>query len=111
MKTNKNYPQYIFSGSINMIIGGTDSNDDYNSDAQIVNLSNETRTCNNFPDYPIAMSYATGAIVQGQPIVCGGLSYPNYYSECYKYSKGTSISDVRFFLEGGSVKQNWTKSD
>merc|ERR1739844_569996 len=34
------------------------------------------------------MGAATGAIVSGQPIVCGGESsgYPNYHSECYKYT-------------------------
>ena len=83
-----------------MIVGGG-----YKSDAQIVDLSNQTRSCNNFQDYPIAMSSATGAIVSGQPIVCGGYEdteQENYYSECYKYSKGTSsINDVLFFLFGG----------
>ena len=91
-----------------MIVGGYDS-DDY-SDAQIVDLSNQTRSCNNFQDYPIAMEGATGAIVLGQPIVCGGWS-GSAHSECYKYSKGTSINDVQFFFLGGRVKQNWTKSD
>jgi hypothetical protein len=80
-----------FSGSINMIVGGTDRDRNYYSDAQIVNLSNETSTCNNFPDYPIAISYATGAIVSGHPIICGGWSVEsNAHSECYHHSKATN---------------------
>ena len=107
MCENQSKPFSIhFSGPINLIIGGNDDFDDYydyyyNDDddirgAQIVNLSNKTSTCNSFPDYPIAMSSATGAIVSGQPIICGGWS-GSAHSECYKYSKGTSISNVRFF--------------
>jgi len=73
-------------GPINLIVGGYGSSDRV-SDAQIVDLSSQKRSCNNFPDYPIAMSRATGAMVSGQPIVCGGSSgLPNYYSECYKYT-------------------------
>jgi len=77
-------------GSI-MIVGGEDSDYDLYSDAQIVNLTNETSTCNNFPDYPIAMYAATGAIVSGLPIICGGKSEGyNTRSECYHHSKATN---------------------
>ena len=65
------------------------------SDAQIVDLSSQARSCNNFPDYPIAIYGATGAIVANKPMICGGSSEEsNTHSECYKYSKGTSINDV-----------------
>ena len=83
-----------FSGPINLIVGGYGGG--FKSDAQIVDLSSQTRSCNNFQDYPIAMRSATGAIVSGQPIICGGYS-GYYHSECYKYSKGTSINDAHFF--------------
>jgi hypothetical protein len=74
-----------------MIVGGRDSDYNYYSDAQIVNLTNETSTCNNFPDYPIAIKYATGAIVSGHPIICGGLFGPyQFRSECYHRSKATN---------------------
>jgi len=77
-------------GSI-MIVGGRHS-DDYNhqNNAQIVNLTNETSTCNNFPDYPIAISDATGAIVSGHPIICGGRSEESRHSECYHRSEATN---------------------
>ena len=99
-----------FAGSNNLlIVGGYDSNADQVSDAQIVDLSSQTRSCNNFPDYPIAVHSATGAIVSKQPMICGGFS-ENTHSECYKYSKGTSINDVRFFWGGSSkIGQNWTR--
>jgi len=74
-------------GPINLIAGGYDGGyKGYKNDAQIVDLSSQTRSCY-FPYYPIAMSYATGAIVSGTPIVCGGESTGyKYHSECYKYT-------------------------
>jgi hypothetical protein len=33
---------------------------------------------------------ATGAFVSGSPIICGGNSGYNYYSECYLHSKATN---------------------
>ena len=81
-----------------MIVGGSRYVGDYKSDAQIVDLSSQTRSCNNFPDYPIAMGAATGAIVSGQPIICGGLSESGRHSECYKYSKGTSRNVLLLFF-------------
>jgi hypothetical protein len=93
MCENQSKPFSIhFSGPINLIVGGY--SDESDAQAQIVDLSNQTRSCNNFQYYPIEIGYATGAIVLGTPIVCGGQSYTeqrNYHSECYKYSKGTSI--------------------
>ena len=90
VKTNQNYPQYTFSGSINLIVGGWDSDDNHYSDAQIVSLTNGNSTCNNFPDYPFAMTDATGAIVAGHPIICGGKSEGFHHSECYRHSKATN---------------------
>jgi len=77
-------------GSINLIVGGKDRNY-YSAPAQIVNLSNKTSTCNNFPTYPIAIGYATGAIVDGHPIICGGRSGRDYaHSQCYHHNKDTN---------------------
>ena len=108
VKTNQNYPQYIFSGSINLIVGGLDSDINRHSDAQIVNLSNETSTCNNFRDYPLAITSATGAIVSGHPIICGGYTHTgSRHSECYLHSKATNSWT---FLTNMSTKRSYSAS-
>jgi len=102
----------LYTGSINMIVGGRDRRNNPYSDAQIVNLSNETSTCNNFPDYPIAIRSATGAIVDGHPIICGGVSGANIlepiaHSECYHHSKATNSWT---FLTNMSTKRVFSAS-
>ena len=42
--------------------------DPFFSDVQIVDLSQQTRSCPNLTKYPIAMNAATGAIVSGHPM-------------------------------------------
>jgi hypothetical protein len=93
-----------------LIVGGKDSDDNRHGDAKIVDLSSQTRSCNNFPDYPIAVSSATGAMVSSQPIVCGGSSgFSNYHSECYKYTTNSwtplsKMSTKRHFSASVPVK-------
>ena len=89
-----------FSESLILVVGGSDSyGDGVNShrDAQIVDLSKQTRACTNLPEYPGAMGMATGAIVSGHPMICGSTSHPihNAPSECYHYSK---VSNSWIFL-------------
>ena len=73
-----------------MVVGGRDSksNSNVQSGAQ---LSSLTRSCSNLQNYPIAMRYATGAIVSGHPIICGGtLDNHNNRNECYHHNKASN---------------------
>ena len=89
-----NYLLNTFSESLILVVGGSDGyGDGVNShrDAQIVDLSKQTRACTNLPEYPGAMGMATGAIVSGHPIICGGRSEgSNYHSECYHHNKANN---------------------
>ena len=86
-----------FSESLILAVGGIDSYGDgqhRHRDAQVVDLSKQTRSCQNLPEYPVAMGMATGAIVSGHPMICGGLSKTNpvwspseWGTECYRHSK------------------------
>jgi hypothetical protein len=68
-----------------MVVGGDDVSDNIQSDAK---LSSLTRSCSNLQNYPITFYAATGAIVSGHPIICGGKSTgTSSHSECYHHSK------------------------
>ena len=84
-----------------MVVGGLDLSDNYQSDTQ---LSSVTRSCSNLQNYPIAIRSATGAIVSGNPMICGGLSYGSKHSECYQHNKAinswkflTNMTTERYF--------------
>ena len=83
-----------------MVVGGRDRYHNEQIDSQ---LSSLTRSCSTvffsgsyfrdgsgFQNYPFAMYAATGAIVSGHPIICGGYSGIKYHSECYHHSKATN---------------------
>ena len=70
-----------------MVVGGYDKGK-YQNDSQ---LSSLTRSCSNLQNYPIAIWAATGAIVSGHPIICGGRSGRSYaHSQCYHHNKDTN---------------------
>ena len=95
------YSQHIFSGSVILVVGGQDDSYKYYNDSQ---LSSLTRSCSNLQNYPIAMSSATGAIVDGHPIICGGYSEgSNYHSECYHHNKA---NNTWTFLTNMSTKRS-----
>ena len=58
-----------------MVVGGYDGADrGYFDTTQLVDLTNSTKSCQNWNNYGIALSDATGGIVSGSPLVCGGWS-------------------------------------
>ena len=74
-----------------MIVTGQDDEYNYRTEVQIVDSSNQTRSCNNLAEYPIAISVATGTSVSGHPMICGGkASETSRHSECYHHSKPTN---------------------
>ena len=62
-------------------------------DTQLVDLSS-TKTCGNLADYPLGIHDATGALVSGKPVICGGESgnhsHNFYHKECYLYNKSSN---------------------
>ena len=78
-------------------------------DAQIVDLSTQNRACPNLPETPIAVGGATGAIVSGHPMICGGQSRGSgtYRSECYQHSKTTNTWTL---LTPMTTKRSFTAS-
>ena len=84
-----------------MVVGGRDDEYNYYSNAQ---LSSTTRSCSFLQNYTTAISGATGAIVFGQPMICGGYYYR---SECYHHSKA---SNSWKFLTNMTTKRAYSAS-
>ena len=60
--------------------------------AEVVDILDETKSCNNLPALPVNTKWATGGSVQGKPIVCGGVGFDAgnsvYTKECYAFENG-----------------------
>ena len=88
-----------------MVVGGKASGYNNLNNTQIVDLSKQTRSCPNLQNLPIALTGATGAIVSGHPIICGGtVDNHNNRNECYHHSKAsnswTFLNTAELSLEG-----------
>ena len=60
------------------------------AESQVVNALDSSSTCQNIPDYFVAVHQAGGGILDGVPIVCGGGSDDHgMQSTCYKLEKDT----------------------
>ena len=60
------------------------------AESQVVNTLDSSSTCQNIPDYSVAVHQAGGGILDGVPIVCGGGSDDHgMQSTCYKLDKNT----------------------
>ena len=60
---------------------------------EVVDLAgnNTAQNCStSLPDYPIAMAWGVGAMVDGRPTVCGGQSLQGPTGECFQYLHGNS---------------------
>ena len=63
---------------------------------QLVDLSSSSNYYHCLSDYPLVMTYGTGALVLDSPIICGGRKRENMYSpdvptsECFKYNKSSN---------------------
>ena len=69
---------------------------------EVIDITDETKKCNNLGDFPVLVSWATGGLVDGKPIVCGGqyTSTPTYKKECYIFEDDawkllTSLNEPR----------------
>ena len=69
--------------SANKILVTTGVSDD-SEETEVWNLETESVCENDLPDYPMKLSYATGGLIGGKPVVCGGLDDDFERSEqCY----------------------------
>ena len=70
---------------------------DDSEETEVWNLDTESVCENDLPDFPMKMSYATGGLIGGKPVVCGGLDDDFERSEqCYvlENNKWTFLAEM-----------------
>ena len=91
-----------------MVVGGNGSGNKCSrcSDVQLVDFSAQKKSCPNPPNYPIALAGATGAIVAGHPVICGGYSGERH-NECYIHN---NVTNKWTFLTNMTAKRSTSAS-
>ena len=98
-------------------------------ESEVVDIHENSSYCRSLPDYPLQAQYASGGILNGQPLICGRIvglenSY-NATDECHVYNRtsltwalfanmthkrygasGVTLDDKRFLIMGGSGQTN-----
>ena len=95
----------------------------------MVDIRENSSYCRSLPHYPLQAQYASGGILDGQPLICGGLvglgESTNAINECYVYNatslnwdlfanmnhkrygaSGVALDNKRFLIMGGSSQTN-----
>ena len=82
--------------------------------SEVIDVNNSNVTCEtSLPDFPLGIAYATGGLLMGRPLICGGESN---YSRCYFLdnldfidlsqprigSDGIVLNETMFFIIGGA---------
>ena len=100
--------------------------DKQESESEVVDIQENSSYCRSLPDYPLKARYASGGILNGQPLICGGVEESNTATnECYAYNatsltwalfanmneerygaSGIALDNKRFLIMGGSSQTN-----
>ena len=95
----------------------------------MVDIRENSSYCRSLPDFPLQAQYASGGILDGQPLICGGLvglgESNSATNECYVYNasslnwdlfanmthkrygaSGVALDNKRFLIMGGSSQTN-----
>ena len=98
-------------------------------ESEVVDLQKNSSYCRSLSDYPLQAQYASGGILNGQPLICGGIvglkESNSATKECYVYNatsltwslfanmnhkrygaSGITLDDKRFLIMGGSSQTN-----
>ena len=96
------------------------------TESEVVDIRKNSSYCISLPDYPLQVLHASGGILNGQPLICGGVEESNTATnECYAYNatsltwalfanmthkrygaSGVALDNKRFLIMGGSGQIN-----
>ena len=98
-------------------------------ESEVVDIRENSSYCRSLPDFPLQAQYASGGILDGQPLICGGIvgleESNSATNECYVYNatsltwalfanmneerygaSGIALDNKRFLIMGGTSQTN-----
>ena len=74
---------FLISGQLTTLLVVTGYDRGQLNNTQLIDLTKGTQSCQNVKDYPIALDSATGSILSGSPVVCGGEMSSSVNDQCH----------------------------
>ena len=56
---------------------------------EVIDLLDDTKSCQSLPNYPLKVDYATGKLVNGSPVICGGNDGNDHTKDCHILKNNT----------------------
>ena len=56
---------------------------------EVIDLLDETKSCQSLPSYPLKVRGATGKLVNGSPVICGGYDGDDHIKDCHILKNNT----------------------
>ena len=64
---------------------------DFTDKSQVIDVSSSSTACANLPSYPFAMGAAAGGVVNGSPIICGGVRNSGKTTDsCHRFDRNSN---------------------
>ena len=76
-----------------LVTTGYDSNGDYITSSEVIDLLNPNVTCQDWPDYPIGVRGAIGGFLDESVLACGGYSNDGVTDRCFKLDQ-SKVSEI-----------------
>ena len=74
------------------MVAGDQYDPNYATKSEILDLSEKKKfLCPNWVEFPFNTFIATGGLVKGIPVICGGYYSGNPYNECYKFIENKAV--------------------
>ena len=98
-KSNNNKTISVSQQDHLLVVTGATQGDNQERESEVVDIHDNSLYCRSLPDYPLKAQYASGGILNGQPLICGGIvgleNSSNATNRCYVYN-GTSLTWALF---------------
>ena len=87
--------------------------------SEIIDISDTNATCESLPDFPLRIAYASGGLLMGRPLICGGESSNSrcYFLDNLDYidllqprigGAGIVLNETMFLIIGGTKNSDNT---
>ena len=86
-----------------LVVSGKDSGNNFVTESEVIDLSNPSKSCQPWVNHPTGTSYAAGAFLDSQVILCGGETPDKDHStDCHAITPTNTVAIVSLIVGSSS---------